>query len=122
MPSSSRIHVRAEFIIEEGKIEEFKKLVQEMSRAVEASEPGTIEYEFYLDSDGTKCVVHETYANSEAALAHIAGVASQTILPKIFHISRMSRLEVYGHPSEELQKVLTRFGTQTFDPFTGFSR
>lgn len=33
------------------------------------------------------------------------GVASQTILPKIFSVSRISRFDVYGNPGEELQKV-----------------
>jgi hypothetical protein len=31
-------------------------------------------------------------------------------------------LDVYGNPSEELQKVLTSFDSQTFNLFTGFSR
>lgn len=35
------IHFRAEFIIKDGKIEDYKKLVQEMSRVVEANEPDT---------------------------------------------------------------------------------
>jgi quinol monooxygenase YgiN len=119
----NQIHFRAEFTIEEGKIEEYKKLVQEMSRAVEANEPDTINYQFYLNRDDeTKCIVHETYANSEAVLAHNAGVASQTILPKIFSVSRISRLDVYGNPSKELQKVLTSFGPQTYNLFAGFSR
>ena len=74
----NRIHFRAEFTIDTEKIEEFKKLVQEMSRAVEANEPDTIGYQFYLDKTETKCVVHETYVNSEAALVHNASVASQT--------------------------------------------
>jgi quinol monooxygenase YgiN len=118
----NQIHFRAEFTIEEGKIEEYKKLVQEMSRAVEANEPDTIDYQFYLNRAETKCIVHETYANSEAVLAHNAGVASQTILPKIFSISRISRFDVYGNPSEELQKVLTSFNPQTYNLFAGFSR
>ena len=118
----NRIHFRAEFTIEEGKIEEYKKLVQEMSRVVEANEPDTIDYQFYLNRGKTKCIVHETYANSEAVLAHNAGVASQTILPKIFSISRISRFDVYGNPSEELQKVLTSFSPQTYNLFAGFSR
>jgi hypothetical protein len=37
-------------------------------------------------------MVHETYTNSESALAHITGVASKTILPKIFNISKLNRL------------------------------
>jgi quinol monooxygenase YgiN len=115
----NQIHFRAEFTIEEGKIEEFKKLVQEMSKVVEANEPDTINYQFYLNRAETMCIVHETYANSEAVLAHNAGVASQTILPKIFSVSKISRFEVYGKPSEELQKVLTSFGSQTYNLLLG---
>ncbi len=118
----NQIHFRAEFTIEEGKIDQYKKLVQEMSKAVEANEPDTIGYQFYLNRAETKCIVHETYTNSEAVLAHNSGVASQTILPKIFSVSRISRFEVYGKPSEELQKVLTSFSPQTYNLFAGFSR
>ncbi|AIF82882.1 hypothetical protein NTE_00804 [Candidatus Nitrososphaera evergladensis SR1] len=119
---SSRIHFRAEFTIEEGKIEEYKQLVQEMSRVVEANEPDTIDYQFYLNRDETKCIVHETYANSEAALAHNTGVASQTILPKISKVARISRFDVYGNPSDELRKVLASFSPQIYNRFAGFSR
>ena len=105
MEHNNQIHFRAEFTIKEGKIEEFKKLVQDMSRAVEANEPDTIEYKFYLNRDKTKCVVHETYANSDSVLAHNNGIASQKILPKIFGISTITRFDVYGNPSDQLQKA-----------------
>ncbi len=117
----NQIQFRAEFTIQEGKIEEYKKLVQEMSRVVEASEPGTIGYQFYLNKDETKCIVYETYANSDAVFAHNNGVASQTILPKIFNVSRITKFEVYGNPGEELQKLLTSFNPETYHPFTGFT-
>jgi hypothetical protein len=42
-----------------------------MSRAVEANEPDTINYRFYLNESETECIVWETYANSEAVLVHI---------------------------------------------------
>jgi quinol monooxygenase YgiN len=122
MSDNSSIHFRALVTIVKGKREEYKKLVQEMSRTVEANEPGTLHYQFYLNRDETKCIVNEIYANSEATLAHINGVASQTILPKIHNVSRISRLEVYGNPSKELQKVLADIVSQTYIPFTGFSR
>jgi quinol monooxygenase YgiN len=122
MKNNHQIHIRAEFTIEKGKIEEFKKLVDDMSRTVENSEPDTIDYQFYLNRTETKCMVHETYTNSESVLAHITGVASKTILPKIFNISKLIKLDVYGNPSEELQKILTSFDSQTFNRFTGFSR
>src|ERR671913_172592 len=118
----NQIHFRAEFAIEEGKTEEYKKLVEDMSRMVEANEPGTLNYQFYIDESETKCIVNETYANSEAVFVHIAGFASQTILPKIFRVSKISKHDVYGNPSKELQKVLTGFGSQTYSAFAGFSR
>jgi hypothetical protein len=93
-----------------------------MSRVVEANEPDTINYQFYLNRDETKCIVHETYASSEAALVHNNGVASQTVLPKIVSVSRINRIDVYGNPSEELQKALTNFSSQIYNLFTGFSR
>ena len=94
-----------------------------MSNAVEADEPDTMEYRFYINGSGTNCIVHETYANSEAAIAHNDGVASQTILPRIFDISKITRFDVYGNPSKELQKVLSNIGVQTsYNLFTGFSR
>lgn len=104
------------------KIEEYKKLVQDMSRLVKANEPDTIGYQFYLNSSETKCIVSEIYANSEAVFVHSNGVASQTILPQIFNVSRISRFEVYGNPSEELQKVLTSFSPETYNLFAGFNR
>jgi quinol monooxygenase YgiN len=129
MSDNNNIHFRAEVIMEgrimaevimEGKKEAYKKLIQDMSRAVEANEPDTINYRFYLNESETECIVWETYANSEAVLVHINGVASQTILPKVHSVSRISKLDVYGNPSKELQMVLT--GTRTFNPFDGFSR
>ncbi|HKO40760.1 MAG TPA: antibiotic biosynthesis monooxygenase [Nitrososphaeraceae archaeon] len=120
--NNNQIHVRAEFNIEKEKIEEFKKLIQDMSRMVENNEPDTINYQFYLNTSETKCMVHETYKNSESTLAHIVGVASKTILPKIFNISKLNRLDVYGNPSEELQKVIASFDSQIFNLSAGFSR
>ena len=93
-----------------------------MSRAVEAKELETTNYQFYLDGAETKCIVWETYTSSEAVLAHINGAASQSILPKIFNISKMTRVEVYGKPSEELKKTIANSSPITYNLFIGFSR
>jgi quinol monooxygenase YgiN len=103
-------------------MKEYKKLIRNMSRMVEASEPDTISYHFYFDSSETKCIVHEIYANSEAVFAHNNGLASQTILPKIFSISKISKFEVYGNPRKKLQEILTGFSPETYNLFTGFIR
>lgn len=69
-----------------------------MSKVVEANELDTLSYRFYFDIDQTICIVHEVYANSEAVFAHSNGLASLTILPNIFGLSRINKFEVYGNP------------------------
>jgi quinol monooxygenase YgiN len=119
----SHIHFRAEFTIEEGKIEDFKNLIQEIAGKVQETEPDTITYQFYLNKDNTKCIVHEAYANSDAAISHMNGIASKTLLPKIFEVAKIGQFDTYGIPSEELQKILLAgFGSEMYNLFTGFSR
>lgn len=43
--------------IKEGKIEEFKRLVEDMGKAIEDNEPGALRYQFYLNNDETQCVL-----------------------------------------------------------------
>ena len=119
---SENIHIRAYFIIEKDNVERFKKLIREMSEVVETNEPDTLEYRFYLNEDGTKCIVHETYADSKATLSHNDSAASKTILPSIFNTAQLNRLDVYGNPNDELKKVLAGLNSHTFNLFTGFSR
>ena len=84
---SENIHIRAYFIIEKDNVEQYKKLIREMSEVVETNEPDTLEYQFYLYGAGTKCMVHETYIDSKAALSHNDSTASKTILPRIFDVA-----------------------------------
>ena len=119
---SENIQIRAEFIIEKDNVEQFKKLIREMSNVVETNEPNTLVYQSYLNEDGTKCMVHETYVDSEAVLSHNESTSSKTILPSIFNIAKLNTLDVYGNPSNELKKLLASFNSQIFNWYTGFSR
>lgn len=47
--NNNQIHFRAEFTIEKWKIEEYKKLVQDMIRMVENNEQNIINSQFYLN-------------------------------------------------------------------------
>lgn len=93
-----------------------------MSKLVQTNEPNTLQYQFYLSEDNTRCIVYEKYADSKATLEHNNGIASKTILPQIFKISKLNKLEVYGKPNKELQKILTSFKAKTYDFVTGFDR
>lgn len=119
---SEYIRIRALFTIEKDNVEQYKELMKEMSNMVETHEPTTLVYEVYFNEDGTKCMVHETYVDSTAVLAHNFSTASKTILPKIFKISKLVSLDVYGNPNSELKKLLKRFNSQIFTLYTGFDR
>jgi cadmium resistance protein CadD (predicted permease) len=85
MSDNNNIHFRAEVIIKEGKKEEYKKLIQDMSRAVEANEPDTINYRFYLNKSETECIVWETYTNSETDWSFLANyLVKHSFLADIF--------------------------------------
>jgi quinol monooxygenase YgiN len=88
--------------VKEGRIEEFKRLVEEMGKVVERNEPGTKKYQFYLNDDETQCVLNESYVNLDAALAHLKGIAFLTIFPKIFNISKIDRFEVFVKINESI--------------------
>jgi quinol monooxygenase YgiN len=122
MIMSENIHIRAEFIIEKDNVEQYKLLIREMSNFVEINEPSTLVYQFYLNGDGTKRMVHETYVDSNAVLSHNDSTASKTILPRIFNIAKLNTIDVYGNPSNELKKLLASFNSQIFNLYTGFSR
>jgi quinol monooxygenase YgiN len=54
-------------------LERFKATVIEASELV-ASEEGTLEYSYYLNTDETQCLMIEKYASPEALMAHMGNV------------------------------------------------
>lgn len=114
--------------VKEGRIEEFKRLVEEMGKVVERNEPGTKRYQFYLNDDETQCILNESYVNLDAALAHLRGIAFLTIFPKIFNISKIDRFEVFVDVNGWklmkvlLMKALAQIGVVNYHFLVGFSR
>jgi quinol monooxygenase YgiN len=116
------IHTTLHVTVKEGKIKEFTRLVEEMSKAVEDNEPGAIRYQFFLNKDETQCILNESYVNIEAVLAHLKGAAVQIILPKILNICKIDRFEVFGDVTDELLKTLSKVGGVNYHFLNGFSR
>ena len=56
MKSNHQIHVRAEFNTENGKKENSRNWIQEMSRMVKNNYLDTKNYQFYLNRTETKCI------------------------------------------------------------------
>lgn len=122
------IHTTLHVRIKEGKIEEFKRLVEEMGKAVENNESGAKRYQFYLNDNETQCVLNESYVNLEAVLNHLKSTAFLTTFPKIFNICKIERFEVFVDIHEWklikvlLMKALAQMGGVNYHFLTGFSR
>ena len=49
---------------------EFKRMAGEALK-VTADDPGVLQYDWFFNEDESKCVVRETYADSDAVLTHL---------------------------------------------------
>jgi quinol monooxygenase YgiN len=92
--------------IEPGNLAEFKELA---ARALEITrgEETTLQYDWFFSDDETKCVVRETYANSDAILAHIANVGD--LIGKLAELGGGLEIEAFGDLSPELREAAAVF-------------
>ena len=111
-----------EFTINRNKQAEFVKLVNEMSDVVRRFEPGTRQYEWFLDRKHNKCIVIEAYDSSVSGLAHVNGEAIKKIFPRILKVAKISRFAICGNASEELIKALADVDTSIHQFISGFVR
>ena len=56
--------------LNEGQLENFLRVTGGLTAMVEANEPDTLAYEFYVSDDGTEAYAVSTFKDSEAFLAH----------------------------------------------------
>jgi quinol monooxygenase YgiN len=94
------------------RLNEFKQAAEEALMAAR-DEPGTIQYDWFYNADETRCVLRETFADSEAVLAHAANV--RALLPRLIELGGGLQLDVFGRPSAELSAVLATLGSQIYD-------
>ena len=54
--------------------DEYLRLSEQANEIVREKDPGTLQYDLYLNDDQTECMIIERYRDSEAAMAHAANV------------------------------------------------
>jgi hypothetical protein len=90
---------------------EFKQVAADLLERTQ-QEPGTLEYEWYFNSDETQCIVHESFVDSDAVLVHIGNAGD--LSGRIVELGGGVRLEVLGDPSDDLRAALAGFGAPVF--------
>jgi quinol monooxygenase YgiN len=104
----------ARFRFHEGRVEEFKRLSHECMEIVRAREPGTLQYDTYLNEDETECVVLERFRDAEALLEHGANLAH--LMEAIMATGDVSG-ELLGDPGEEIRANLADSPVGLFLPY-----
>ena len=94
---------------------EFKRVAAE-ALAVTKTEPGTLQYDWFFSADEAVCVVRETYADSDAVLAHLGNVGP--LLAPLIELAGGVKLEVFGSPSQQLLDATAAFQPTVY----GFSQ
>ena len=117
--ASNELHGTSRIVIREGKLEEFKRLAAQCVEIVRTKDTATLEYDLFLNADGTECFVHERYRDSAAGLEHMANIG-----PMMKPMSEVGTItgEVCGTPSPELRKSLDAAGVRIYAPFQSLSR
>jgi quinol monooxygenase YgiN len=106
----------ARFKINEGKLDEYKRLSAQAMEIVRTKEPGTLQYDTYFNDDESECVVIERYRDSEAAIEHAANLreVSEAVLAAVSVVHG----EILGEPSAELRAKLADSNVpQLFTPY-----
>jgi quinol monooxygenase YgiN len=113
----AKLHVVGTFPnIDPAKLTEFKKVV---AQAIEMAkgEQDTLQYEYFMSPDETTCVVLETYASSEALLAHMAGMG--TVLERLLELGGELKADFFGDPSPALVEATAAFKPKIYASIGG---
>ena len=108
--------------IVDGKAESFGSLLKEMVPAVKASEPNTIRYQYFLNSDDTKLTLIEVYPNSEAAVFHMTAFGVSPFADEFLASINITSFVVAGNASTELMEAVAPFTSDNRPFVQGFIR
>lgn len=110
----SKLQISARFKIHPGKVDAFKATAKACLACVREKEKDALQYDWFFNQDETECVVRETYADSDALLAHIGGLGE---LMGDLLASADLFVELYGKPSEALVQATEGMAIEVFDSY-----
>ena len=107
--------------VKDGKLDDLKGLISEMVEATKSNEPGALHYEYSLNEDGTRCHIHERYADSDSTVTHLKNFG-ENFAGRFMDNVQVKRFTVYGNPDDKARGVLDKFGASYMVPLEGFVR
>ena len=110
----TELQLTARFAIHNGKLDEFRSLARLCMESVREKDAGTLQYDWFLSTDETECVVTERYRDSAAVLEHAANLGE--LLPAIAAVADLV-IEIYGAPTDELLDAIAGLAPRVYSAF-----
>jgi quinol monooxygenase YgiN len=107
--------------VKDGEYDNAKALMDEMSAATQADEPGALVYEWFASEDKTTVHVYERYSDSAATMVHLGNFGSK-FAERMLAITEPTGFTVFGDPSADVRGVLADFGAVHMAQVAGFAR
>ncbi|MDQ3291414.1 MAG: antibiotic biosynthesis monooxygenase [Bacteroidota bacterium] len=117
---TNQVQYTVELSISQGKMEEFRRIIQSFLEAIQNREPDTNAFQIYLNEDESKAYLVEWFKSSEAILAHFDNVGP--MLPELLAIAPITRLEVFGNLTKEAEEAVKSLGATVLHYHAGFIR
>jgi hypothetical protein len=92
--------------VRDGRLDELKVAMTELSDFVASSGTRAIAYDMYLSDDDSQMTVVQIHPDSESVEAQMAAAAH--VFAKFRDLLTMQSMDIYGRPSESLTHVLRR--------------
>lgn len=110
------LQVSARIKLHADRPKDLKNLAEKCVERVRQRDSGTLQYDWFYNSENQECVVRETYAGSDALLAHLDHLGE--LLDELEQLGTMS-IELYGDPSSELREALQDSDVTTYEFLEG---
>ncbi len=110
---SDKILMLIESDILPGKEAELRKLVSELTQHVAATEPGTLRYDWFINSDTQKLRLVEEYDSMQSAIFH--GTNYKEFRIKLDDLRVVTRRTICGNLSDETKAMLKPLNPEYFD-------
>lgn len=100
--------MRSVATVYDGKIEDFKRLSEDMLSTIRDKDSDTLNFAIFLDEPTRVAVFLEEYASSAGWLAHRANFGP--LLPRVPEVCEFTQVEVYGDPTPQAYAALAQAG------------
>ena len=104
----------------DGKYKDLKGVVEELQEHCRETEPGMLQYDWYILEESNTIKVIECYENSAAVLFHFDNY--KPFAPRLGECRQFQSMEVYGPASDKLRQRVKKINAAHYTSFAHLNK